>query len=102
MGFSDWLFSNQWYGCLIPLQQAIGCITQFLIQRILGPTLLTAANVLILGITYVFFLFILPAISGDSLIMVNLFGIDFCRNILLVIVLGQFCGSILPLPKYNV
>lgn len=71
MIISEWLYSNQWYGCLIPLQQAIGLITQILISKVLGPCLLTAAHVLVLAISYVFFLFILPAISGDSFLTVS-------------------------------
>jgi hypothetical protein len=71
MSFSEWCYSNQWYGYLIPLQQAVGLLTQILISKVLGPCLLTAAHVLVLAITYVFFLFILPTISGDSYLMVR-------------------------------
>jgi hypothetical protein len=64
--------SNQWYGCLVPLQQIIGCLCQLGITKILGPLLLSLAHILILGIIYLFYLFFLPLIAKDSQFIVRI------------------------------
>ena len=103
MGYCDCLFSNQWYACLVPLQQFVGCATQIVISRILGPALLTTAHLLILGITYIFFMFILPAVAGDSLLLVPASILSAqCAILTFFAVLDKFRNWLLPISEYNV
>mmetsp|Transcript_16849 Transcript_16849/g.25340 ORF Transcript_16849/g.25340 Transcript_16849/m.25340 type:complete len:331 (-) Transcript_16849:55-1047(-) len=96
MSYFECLQSNQWFGLLVPVQKIVSFVFLFGVSKILGPILLSTALVLILGVTYIFFVFLLPTISSGSSLSYAvhfLCGVYLATNILFNLVSCAFTAA---------